>query len=70
MTYVRKHKENTRLIAGYMAFLSECSTYDQRLKLISEIARLHHQNKQIEQMEYQEVKKEMLVYFIKINSEL
>lgn len=70
MTYARKHKENTRLIAGYMAFLSECSTYDQRLKLISEIARLHHQNQQIKQMEYQEVQKPITDYFIKINSTL
>lgn len=57
MTYADKHKENTRLIAGFLAFLSECSTYDQRLKLICEIARLHQQNKEIEQMKFQETQK-------------
>ncbi|MCH4824275.1 hypothetical protein ML462_13955 [Gramella lutea] len=59
MTYEQKLRENKRLLENYVAFLSECTTYEDRLKLSSEIGRLNDQNKQIEKMEYQYTKKDI-----------
>lgn len=60
MTYEQKLRENKRLLEQFVAFLGECSSYDERLKLSSEIGRLNDQNRQIEKMEYQEAKKDMM----------
>ncbi|MEO2064467.1 MAG: hypothetical protein ABGW97_15905 [Christiangramia sp.] len=59
MTYQQKYRENKRLIEGYVSFLPECTSFDDQLKLSSEIGRLNDQNKQIEQMEYHHTKKDI-----------
>lgn len=68
MTYEQKLRENKRLLERFVAFLSECTTYDERLKLSSEIGRLNDQNKQIEKMEYQETKKDMNDSILEVNA--
>jgi len=70
MTYQQKLRENNRLLENYVAFLPECTTYEQRLKLSSEIGRLNDQNKQIEQMEYQYTKKDISDSKINVNAML
>ena len=70
MTYRQKLRENKRLLEGFVNFLPECTTYEQRLKLSSEIGRLNDQNKQIEQMEYQHTKKDISDSKLEINAML
>lgn len=66
MTYEQKLRENKRLLESFVAFLSECTSYEQRLKLSSEIGRLNDQNKQIEKMEYQDTKKDISDYKVEV----
>ncbi len=48
MTYQSKYQQNKCLIKRYLDFLPEVQKDKDKLKLICEIARLHHQNKIIE----------------------
>jgi len=66
MTYQSKYRENERLLAGYVGFLEECASYDQKLKLSAEIGRLSTQNKQIEKMEFATTKTDISLYELKI----
>lgn len=68
MTHLHKHKENTKLILRYMAFLDECKTLDSRLKLITEIGRLNEQNKAIDKMPLEETKQNIVEYTIEVTA--
>lgn len=51
MTWKQKYNENKKLIKLYDDFLVAVSvSFDDRLKLVTEIGRLNEQNKMIEQM--------------------
>lgn len=50
-----------------MAFLPECRKYDDRLKLITEIGRLHNQNKQINMMSVKQFLQDMGDHIIQMN---
>lgn len=68
MTFLQKHHENKKLINSYMAFLEECTGFESRLRLITEIGRLHEQNKAIEKMTYQDTKQDIHDYTITVNA--
>lgn len=68
MTYQSKYRENKRLLEQYVAFLAECPSYDEILKLSSEIGRLNGQNQTIEKMEYQNTTKDISDYTIEVNA--
>lgn len=68
MTHAKKHKENTKLLANYVAFLDECTDYDQRLKLCTEIARLNTQNNAIDKMSFEQAKQDSYEYTIEVNA--
>lgn len=68
MTYQQKYKENKKFLQLYVDFLPECTTYDERLKLSTEIGRLNEQNKQIEKMEFADTKKDISDYTIEVNA--
>ena len=68
MNYQSKYNENKRLLAGYVPFLEECTSFDDKLKLSAEIGRLHEQNKQIEKMEYQHTKKDISDSVLAVNA--
>ena len=70
MTYQSKYRENECLLAGYVGFLEECASYDQKLKLSAEIGRLAAQNKQIETMEFAYTKTDISDYIINVNAVL
>jgi len=53
-----------------MAFLEECGNYDDRLKLIAEIARLHRQNEAIHKMTLEDAKQDSNDYTIRIGSRM
>lgn len=65
MTYQSKYRENNHFIKRYMDFLPEVDNYDDRLKLIVEIARLQEQNKAIDKMTYEESKRPIHQYTLK-----
>lgn len=48
MTPAKKYRQNLDLILRLDAFLQECGNYDDRMKIIDEIARMRAENKQIE----------------------
>ena len=66
MNYQSKYRENERLLEGYVAFLDECTTYDDKLKLSVEIGHLDSQKKQIAKMEYANTKSDISNYELKI----
>ena len=66
MTFQTKYNENIRLLRLYVDFLPECTGYDDKLKLSSEIGRLNEQNKLIETMEYANTKMDISNYELKI----
>lgn len=70
MNWRKKHKENTQLLRRYLDFLNECTDYDQRLKLCTEIARLQSQNKEIELMTYSRTAQDINDFEIQIPSNL
>lgn len=70
MTYQSKYRENERLLAGYVGFLEECTSYDQKLKLSSEIGRLNSENHQISKMEFATTQEQVINYSIDINAVL
>lgn len=70
MTFRQKYKENQKLMQAYDSFLPEVDNYDDRLRLMTEIGRLHKQNKEIEQMPFSEVKNDILEYNIEVKSTL
>lgn len=68
MTYLKKHRNNIKQIRLYMSFLEECTDFDSRLKLITEIGRLNQQNQAIDQMSYEETKRNINDYTIEITA--
>lgn len=70
MIWSAKHRENKRLIRNYIAFLAECSNIDTLLKLCAEINRLQLQNKEIEQMNFLELKQNSISQTIEVTSTL
>lgn len=68
MKWTAKHKENTKLLANYVAFLDECTDYDQRLKLCTEIARLNAQNNAIDKMSFEQAKQDTHEYTIEVKA--
>lgn len=66
MTWAQKHKENKKLIGLYSDYLlsGEKMAPDDYLKLVNEIARLDTQTRQIEEMPYGKIKKEINQYTI------
>lgn len=68
MTFLKKHRNNAKQIQLYMSFLEEVKDFDSRLKLITEIGRLHTQNKQIDKMSYEETKRNINDYTIEITA--
>jgi hypothetical protein len=70
MTYQAKYNENKRLLQGYVAFLPECTTYEDILKLSTEIGRLNEQNKAIEKMGFAYTKKDISDYQLELNAVL
>lgn len=68
MTYQTKYNENKRLLGLYVNFLPECTTYDDRLKLSTEIGRLNEQNKAIEKMGFAYTKKDISDYELELNA--
>jgi len=70
MTSQSKHHENKRLLKEYVSFLEECTTYDQKLKLSSEIGRLNSQNKRIEKMSFEDIQIDISNYTIEVNAQL
>lgn len=67
MTWEEKFSENKILIALYDAFLPECSTYESRIDLMTEIGRLHTQNKRIEKMSVIQFKNDSHDHVIQMN---
>lgn len=68
MTWKQLHTTNTKLIKGYMDYLIDETTqltYDQRLKLVTEIGKLQLQINQIEGMLVEDYHKEIYTYTIK-----
>lgn len=70
MIWSAKHRENSRLLRNYLAFLDECPDDDSRLKLCEEITRLHQQNKAIDKMTFEEVKRDCNDYKIEVTANL
>lgn len=70
MTYAAKYRENRRLLENYVNFLEECTSFEQKLKLSSEIGRLSHQNRHIEKMKFAHTKKDISDYTIEVNAVL
>jgi hypothetical protein len=68
MTYQAKYKENKRLLEAFVAYLEHCTSYEQKLKLSTEIGRLNEQNQQIEKMEFAHTKKDISDYTITVNA--
>ena len=63
MNWKQKHSENSKCITRYMASLEhEQLTYDQRLKLVTEIGRLNMQNQSIEKMSVSDFHKDCMVH--------
>ena len=54
----------------YIDFLPECTTYDDKLKLSTEIGRLNEQNKAIEKMGFAYTKKDISDYNLQLNAVL
>ncbi|MDB4157950.1 hypothetical protein N9609_00515 [bacterium] len=70
MTYKQKYSENKKLIKLYDDFLMAISiSLEDRLKLITEIARLHIQNKKIEEMPVGDFHSDTNGYKFQIDSE-
>lgn len=70
MTYRNKYNQNKRLLRLYVDFLPECTTYEDRLKLSTEIGRLNEQNKVIEKMGFAYTKKDISDYELELNAVL
>ena len=70
MTFRNKYNENKRLLRGYVDFLPECTTYEDILKLSTEIGRLNEQNKAIEKMGFAYTKKDISDYELQLNAVL
>lgn len=70
MNYQRKYRQNIKLLQGYVSFLLYCTTFEQRLALSCEIARLQAQNESIEKMEYAQTLQEIDSFELKLNSKL
>ena len=68
MTYEAKYKENKRLLAAFVEYLEHCPTYEQKLKLSTEIGRLNRQNQRIEKMEFADTKKDISDYTVTVNA--
>lgn len=51
-----------------MAYLEECTTFEQRLNLSAEIGRLHDQNKAIDRMPFTDLKEDIHDYTIQVKS--
>lgn len=68
MTYKQKYNENKKLIKNYIKCLDYCKDFDSRLKLITEIGRLNQQNKAIEKMTFEEVKRDSNDYIVEVNA--
>lgn len=68
MNYQSKYNENSRLLRLFVDFLPECTTYDDKLKLSSEIGRLNGQNKLIEKMGFATTKTDISDYSLEINA--
>lgn len=70
MNWRKKYKENSELLSNYLEFLNECTDYDQRLKLCTEIARLQSQNKEIELFPFHKIERSEDFFTIQIPSNL
>lgn len=70
MTHAAKYRQNKRLLQGYVEYLEHCTTYEQRLKLSTEIGRLQSQNEAIKQMSVQDYEQQAHDYQIVMNSGL
>jgi hypothetical protein len=68
MTHQSKYNENKRFIEAYAAYLDECTSLDDKIKLSGEIGRLSAQNKRIGQMSFEESKREVHQYQIQVNA--
>lgn len=68
MTFLQKHKENQKLIQNYMDYLPECTDYNSRLKLCTEIARLNAQNNAIDKMSFEQAKQDTHEYTIEVKA--
>ncbi|QKX04864.1 hypothetical protein HN014_08020 [Aquimarina sp. TRL1] len=70
MTSKQKHRENIRLMALYDSFLMNTPlSFEDRIKINEEIARLSMQNRLFEQLTVSEYNKEYSDFTIKINSQ-
>jgi len=65
----KKQDQNIDLIKRYNAFLMHVKIFEDRIKLISEIGRLHAQNQYINTMTVQNYKEDCLDYSIKITAQ-
>lgn len=71
MTWKQKHTQNSKYISLYMASLEyEILTYEQRLKLITEIGRLNLQNQFIDQMLVEDYHKDCMVHKVPQSSKI
>lgn len=68
MIWSAKYRENSRLLRNYLAFLEECPNCESRLKLCEEITRLNQQNKAIEKMTFEEVKRDCNDYTVEVSA--
>lgn len=68
MTFKSKYNENRRLLQGYVAYLDHCTTYEQKLKLSTEIGRLQTQNEHIKKMSVEDFEQDINDYHIIVNS--
>lgn len=67
MNYQKKYRQNIDLLQRYADYLLYCESWEQRIKLSCEIARLQHQNETIEKMGYIETLKDINDYYITIH---
>jgi len=71
MTYKQKLKENTMLIALFDSYLMKIEhSFDDRLKLTTEIGRLNTQNQEILNQKISEFNNDINDYTIDVNSEV
>jgi hypothetical protein len=70
MTFQTKYNDNNRLLRGYVAYLDECTGFDEKLRLSSEIGKLKAENDQISKMEFSITQEEVINYSINVNAVL